>query len=300
MKLKQSELLLGTYWTGWYRWFGWSICLGILPLLGTLRAATDAEFAFATIALLPVLVISWFEGRYLGLLIAFLASAMWATGDLASDRQFGALWVPLANAVTRFITYALIVLLAAQVHRQIVREHEDAARDPLTGLQNRRAFLRDGATEIERATRYEHPLAIVFLDLDDFKQLNDTRGHDAGDAALKATGVALLGAMRASDRVARLGGDEFVALLPEIEYNAAIDAGHKLADRIKKVLRDFQPVGVSIGVAWFGKADRSFPEMLKVADELMYQAKENGKGTLLSRRVSDPPAPESESHGMHA
>ena len=266
----------------------------MLLVLGALRAATDAEFAFASLAVLPVLVIAWIGGKRNGLFAAFLAAAMWAVGDIASGRQFSALWIPWANAVTRLMTYSLVALLAAQLRTQLEREHEHATQDALTGVQNRRAFLEAGGVEVERAARYAHPLAVVFLDLDDFKQLNDTKGHDAGDAALRTTASALRDVLRSSDRVARLGGDEFAVLLPEIEYDAAVETGQKISVAVNSALRDFPPVKGSIGVAWFGEVDRPFPAMLKAADEVMYEAKESGKDDMRSRSITAMNTPISE------
>lgn len=184
------------------------------------------------------------------------------------------------------MTYSLVALLAAQARLQFERERQNATQDALTGLQNRRAFLEIGASEVERSKRYAHPLAVVFLDLDDFKQLNDTKGHDAGDVALRATAGALLGALRSVDRVARLGGDEFAVLLPEIRYDAAVEAGRKISIAVNNALGDFPPVRASIGVAWFEEVDRAFPAMLKAADELMYEAKESGKHDTRLRRFA--------------
>lgn len=195
-KVKITNFLLGTFWTGWRRWAAWSICVSAIFLLGELRTVTDADFTFASLAILPVLVIAWIGGKRNGLLVAFLAAAMWTMADMVSERQFSTQWIQWTNAVTRLITYSLVALLAAQVRLQFEREHEHATRDVLTGLTNRRAFLEEGAAEVERSKRYAHPLAVIFLDLDDFKQLNDTKGHDAGDAALRATARALLGALR--------------------------------------------------------------------------------------------------------
>ena len=285
-RLTTSEFFLGTYWTGWRRWAAWSICAAAAFLLGALRTATDAEYAFASLVLLPVLIIAWFGGRRNGLSMAFLAAAMWAAGDLASERQFGAQWIPWANAITRLVTYGLVALLAAQVRLQLDREHQRATRDALTGLQNRRAFLEAGASEVDRSRRYQHPLAVIFLDLDDFKQLNDTRGHDAGDAALRATADALRAALRSSDQVARLGGDEFAVLLPETGYEAAVETGRKIFAAVSSALGEFPPVRASIGVAWFAHADRSFPAMLNAADELMYEVKHSGKNEMRPRRVA--------------
>lgn len=282
-KIKISNFLLDTFWIGWHRWAAWLICISVIFLLGALRTATDADFTFASLAILPVLVIAWIGGKTNGLFVAFLAAAMWTVADIASERQFSTQWIPWANAITRLMTYSLVVLLAAQVRLQFKREHIHATRDALTGLLNRRVFLEAGASEVERAKHDAHSLTVIFLDLDNFKQLNDTKGHDAGDAALRASAKALLGALPSADRVARLGGDEFAVLFSEIGYDAAVETGQKISIAVNTALEDFPPVKGSIGVAWFGVADRLFPAMLKAADELMYEVKESGKDGMQSR-----------------
>jgi diguanylate cyclase (GGDEF)-like protein len=224
--------------------------------------------------------------------MAFLAAAMRGIGDLTSERQFSAPWIPWANVVTRFFTYTLVAFLAAQVRLQFEAEYERATHDPLTGLQNRRAFLQAGAEEVARSTRYSHSIAVIFLDLDEFKKLNDTRGHDSGDEALRRAAEALLSALRTSDRIARLGGDEFAVLLPEIGYDAALEAGRKAHAAMNTALERYPPVTVSAGVAWFESTDRLFPEMVKAADELMYEVKKSGKARMLSRRIAGKTEPD--------
>ena len=283
---RTSDFLFASYWFGWRRWAVWSVCICSVILLGALRTATDAELAFASFVLFPVLVIAWIGGQWNGLFMAFLGAVMWCMTDIVTERQFSSFWLPWANAATRFVTYALVAVLAAKVRLQLESENKHATSDALTGLKNRRAFLMAGEAEVERSKRYHHSLAVVFLDLDNFKQLNDTRGHDAGDAALQATAKALLGALRSSDRIARLGGDEFAILLREVGYDEAVEAGSKIFIAINIALRKFPPVTGSIGVAWFGKIDREFHEMLKTADELMYEVKADGKSNVRSRRVT--------------
>lgn len=290
----RTALLFGSFWTGWRRWAGWSVCVSALLLLSVLRIETDAEFAFASFALLPVLVIAWMEGQRSGLVVALLAAAIWTVGGIVAGRQFSAPWIPWVNAITRIATYSLVAILAAQVRWHLDQEREQAAQDPLTGLENRRRFLEAGAAEVERLKRYGHPLAVIFLDLDDFKQLNDAMGHAAGDMALRATACALLGSLRSCDHVARLGGDEFAVLLPEIGYDAAVETGRKISIAVNGSLRGFPPVRGSIGVAWFRDADRLFPEMLQAADGLMYEVKANGRDAVRSRRFGSGSAPDSE------
>lgn len=285
-KVKTTNFLLGTVWTGWRRWVAWSICVSAIFLIGALRTATDADFTFASLVMLPVLVIAWIGGKRNGLIVAFLATAMWTVADIVAERQFTTQWIPWANAVTRFMIYSLVALLAAQVRLQFEREHVLATRDALTGLQNRRAFLESGVAEVERSKRYAHPLTVIFLDLDDFKQLNDAKGHAAGDAALRATAKALLSALRSSDRVGRMGGDEFAVLLPEVGYDAALETGRKISIATNKALKDYPPVKISIGIAWFEAADCLFPAMLKAADKLMYEVKESGKNDMRVQRFA--------------
>ncbi|MEQ1517692.1 MAG: GGDEF domain-containing protein [Usitatibacteraceae bacterium] len=247
--------------------------MAIIVLLGAIRAATDAAFTFASLALLPVLLIAWVGGRAHGVFVAFLAALMWAIGDFVAERQFSAPWIPWANTATRFLTYALVAVLAAQVRVLLQREREHATLDSLTGLKNRRAFLEAGASELDRLRRYRRPVAIIFLDLDDFKAINDTKGHDVGDSALRAAANALSATLRGSDLVGRLGGDEFAVLLPEIGYEEAIAAGLKTSEALNASLRDYPPVQNSTGIAWFEEVDHDLAAMLEEADKLMYLAK---------------------------
>lgn len=288
-KSRWLSFLLTPYWHGWHRWVAWIICTCAIFSLGVLRVATDAEFSFATLALIPVLLIAWLGGRTNGQLIAFLAAAMWAVSDIISARQFSAAWIPWANSVTRWMTYSLVALLAAKVHEQYDKEHEHATRDVLTGLLNRRAFLDVGTLEVERLKRYSHPAGVVFLDLDNFKQLNDAQGHNAGDAALQEVAETLKNMLRTTDLVARLGGDEFAVLLPEIGFDAAVDTANKLLLTAHKALQKFPPVKLSIGLAWYEEINQSFPAMLEAADKLMYAAKENGKGNVRAQRIIPQP-----------
>ena len=264
----------------------WPLNLAVLALLGSLRLATEAEYYFASLAILPVMAMAWVYGRKDGLVLSFLAAAMWVISDLASERDFVYAWLPWAAALTRFITYGLVAVLVAEMRTLLAHEREEAMHDGLTGLLNRRAFLELGDVESMRSLRYDHSLAIVFIDLDNFKQLNDTRGHLAGDAALRATAHALHTKLRLSDSVARLGGDEFAIALPEIAYDAAVDAGRKIATAIGAALTAFPPVTASVGVAWFDRACPRFDSMVAAADKLMYEAKRRGKGDFVARRLT--------------
>jgi diguanylate cyclase (GGDEF)-like protein len=274
-------------------WFVGIVAVGALWIV---RVSTGAEYLFASIAILPVIAVSWFAGPLAGYTLSALAAAMWVGADLVSDRISGGSWIPLVNALTQLATYSLTAFLASQIGVLLAREQEMASHDALTGLLNRRAFFEVGAAEARRMMRYGHPLAIVFLDLDEFKLLNDTRGHETGDRALVEVAGRMRDALRETDHLARLGGDEFAVLLPEISYSAAIDTGDKLAASIKDALRDFPPVGASVGIAWFDQM-AEFPDMIAAADGLMYEVKQRGKHGIKVRAFPPQASPDPEHPG---
>jgi diguanylate cyclase (GGDEF)-like protein len=262
------------------RWIAWPTAIGVLVLLASIRVTSKADFAVTSLALIPVLLVTWVIGRSQGLLVAVLATATWFCADVFADVSDLGSWVPWANAAVRLATYSLLAVLAAKVSQLLEWERESATRDELTGLANRRNFLRAGEFEVQRSRRYAHPVAIVFLDLDQFKGLNDSQGHAAGDAALRTTAQALLGVARTTDCVARLGGDEFAVLLPEVDREAARDAATRMSAAVDGALESaFPGVSASVGVAWFGNPAPPIAEMIKTADSLMYESKRHRRRT---------------------
>jgi diguanylate cyclase (GGDEF)-like protein len=145
--------------------------------------------------------------------------------------------------------------------------------DPLTGLPNRTLFFDRLAQALLRVGRSRSCVAVMFLDLDGFKQVNDTRGHAAGDALLVEAGGALLGALRGGDTAARIGGDEFVVLCEDVEDEAE-------ARTIAERLRDSLPSPASIGVALVGDRGADPEHVVRDADGAMYAVKAAGGGAI--------------------
>ena len=164
------------------------------------------------------------------------------------------------------------------------RELEQLSRtDSLTGLHNRRAFLDELARELSRARRQQRPLAALYLDVDDFKALNDRDGHGRGDEALAAVAAALTGTLREIDVAARLGGDEFCVLLPDTDLRQAAAVAARLRERV----RTTSPVTVSIGVAALRDADYADPDgLIGRADAAMYRDKRRRRDGVADRRAS--------------
>lgn len=172
----------------------------------------------------------------------------------------------------------------ARLHAELDRLNVLARHDPLTGALNRRGLDESINREVSKVRRMGTVLSVAMLDIDDFKRLNDTQGHAAGDAALRHLAVVARQVLRPQDTVARYGGEEFVLLLPDTSQERGLDAVNRLRGEL--VLRPFfngnEPVAVtfSAGVAQL-TADEGGMEAIERADAAMYRAKQAGKDRVL-------------------
>ncbi len=221
--------------------------------------------------------------RYLAAVVVFFVLGILAIslGRLAGLQTIYVEHLGLLAVTVEVLLLALVLARQfSQLRMQFERAYVHATQDALTGLQNRRGFVEAGNSEVERSKRYGHSLSVIYLDLDNFKQLNDTRGHDIGDAALRAIARALRSVLRSNDLLARLGGDEFAMMLPEIGREAASEVGRKIFIAVNDALQEFPPVTASIGVIGFTKVTWTFSGIMKEADELMYEVKNTGKNDV--------------------
>jgi len=168
---------------------------------------------------------------------------------------------------------------------------DQSVRDPLTGLFNRRFMEESLEREMQRAVRKNHPVSILFADLDNFKRFNDTFGHDAGDYVLKIVADLFRKSVRADDVVCRYGGEEFGFILPESSSENAVIRANELREATKKMEMGYQnsslgTLTLSIGVATFPEHGETVEELLKTADKCLYTAKSAGRDqvSLATRR----------------
>jgi diguanylate cyclase (GGDEF)-like protein len=178
-------------------------------------------------------------------------------------------------------TSVALVLMLGALRARLEAEELLARTDALTQIANRRAFFEAAALEIERTRRTGRPITLAYVDIDDFKDVNDQRGHAEGDALLVEVARTIRSETRVIDAVARLGGDEFGLLLPETDATDA-DA---LISRLRVTLlaamaRRGWVVGFSIGAATFLAPPASIDDMMARADALMYAAKREEKGSI--------------------
>lgn len=176
----------------------------------------------------------------------------------------------------------LIRDLLAELDTEVSRLALDAVTDPLTGVHNRRFFDLRLAQEVERIRRYGGQMALVVLDLDDFKEYNDRHGHRRGDEMLTAVAQILARDVREPDVVCRYGGEEFALILPETSEEGAIRLVLRLRDRMREHLGD--QLTFSAGVALFPRDAKGSHELLDAADRALYQAKAAGKAAVATTR----------------
>jgi diguanylate cyclase (GGDEF)-like protein len=178
-----------------------------------------------------------------------------------------------------------VIATSTQHEKDVTALRHLAETDALSGLLNRRGFslLADDAFNLYR--RYERPLAVLILDIDFFKAVNDTYGHAAGDAVIRTIGAALMKTLRASDKVARLGGEEFVVLVHEVDASGIITVAQNLRRVVEALTIDHQEhrisVTVSVGGALARHSDGDVQEVLERADAALYMAKAAGRNRVV-------------------
>lgn len=194
-----------------------------------------------------------------------------------------------------FTSAATVVVVAgfAVYHRLLVRRlRGEAATDPLSGCFNRREGLKRLQSELERASRYGRPLTLISVDVDMFKRINDTFGHPAGDAVIKAVAATLHSASRKVDSVIRAGGEEFWVLLPETPLAQASLYAERLRAKLDQrmiVGGDLIRVTASLGVAALGR-EESLERLISRADGALYAAKHAGRNRVYVAEPAPPAA----------
>ncbi|HEX9108983.1 MAG TPA: GGDEF domain-containing protein [Longimicrobiales bacterium] len=185
------------------------------------------------------------------------------------------------SAVKTVLPYAELFLKQVVAYGEV---HAASRHDPLTGLANRRFFEERLAAEARRCDRYGRPLAVVMVDIDHFKRVNDTHGHDGGDAVLRALGDLLATSLRETDLPARLGGEEFVLLLPETPLDAAAETAERLRARVEALAIPWRggtiPITASFGVSAAPECVPTSAALLESADAALYASKEAGRNRV--------------------
>ena len=250
-------------------------------LVGILNHIAGPQLSSTMFYLIPIALATWFTKRSIGLILSALSTLTWLIVDLTSGASYSSSDIPYWNGVARFSSFLILTFVLSALKSTLRQEKEYSRTDFLTGIRNRRYFMELVNMEINRACRYEHPFTMVCIDLDNFKTVNDRFGHSTGDILLRLVAHAIQENIRVTDTVARLGGDEFAILLPETGRNVA----EVIMQKVQKISLDIMqdhgwPVTLSIGVVTFKSPPSTVDETLRISDQLMYDAKSNGKNRI--------------------
>lgn len=254
--------------------------LALVALIGTMDQLTGSEVSLKVFYLLPIVFVTWYARQWAGYFFCVLCAMVSVLIDYAGHSYNSAL-IPVLNLAGRLGFYLLSSYVLGRLKTSLNNEKALARTDGLTGLLNARAFTDLSRHLIELAARYNHPAVLAYIDIDDFKAVNDTLGHSEGDRVLETVANTLTRCVRATDVVGRLGGDEFAVFLPETDYAGAQQLFGKIREELPRdSAGGGRQVGFSIGVAVFSRVPSTIDEALKIADQLMYRVKKAGKNNM--------------------
>jgi diguanylate cyclase (GGDEF)-like protein len=241
---------------------------------------TPPDVKLGLLYLVPVLLVTWYEGIWVGVLFTVVAMALRMVIELEQQPA-----VSVGVSLLNQLSFAVVAGVAMLAYRRLRRSQEELARlatqDQLTTVLNARAFADRLTQELERNRRYPRALSLLYLDLDNFKVINDSHGHQTGDAVLRLVADAMRTSVRQADVVGRLGGDEFAVLMPETDALLADAAAKRLAASLRTVFKGTPSVTASIGVVSCTATDANTDDLLRRADQAMYDAKRLGKDRVV-------------------
>ena len=266
---------------------GWrGLLLGVggailVATIGFLDYFTGRDLSFAIFYLIPIALGAWFGGFAQGILISMACALSWQIVDAAKGSNASPL-IHLWNGTARFGVFVVTSSLLSRLRLSLYLEKKLARSDPLTGAANGRTFYEGVAIGVERALRGEMPVTLAYIDLDNFKWLNDKLGHIAGDEALCDLVHSVHQDIRVTDLFARLGGDEFALLLPECNKDDARTLLKRIRENFLEIMASKRwPVTLSIGAMTFTRPSRDVDAMVRAVDDLMYRAKKGGKNRIV-------------------
>ena len=253
-----------------------------LTIFGLLEFYSGYKLSLFIFFALPVVLVTWYSSRKLGYLFCLLATLTWLLAVRMSGNAYNHGWIFYWNGGIRLAFFLIVARGVSDV--KILMRHQTrlAHVDGLTGCLNAYAFHEKCDTLLRLSYRLKQPISLGFIDLDNFKTINDTKGHSEGNRVLKAVAESMMKSVRSTDFVARMGGDEFAILLPNTDTEKAKVVFSHLRNQLDADVQcDWEnSLGYSIGVVTIFNRLISTDEALKLADTLMYQVKKGGKNRV--------------------
>ncbi len=265
-----------------------TIALVGVALIGVPDYLFGSEISLAVFYLGPVGIATWWGGREIGVSTAVISSLAALADDLAAGHFQIHPGILAWNAFLHLGFMLIVAQLLSSLRGHVESAEELARSDSLTGLFNRRAFLENLRLHLSLAARDGKPTTLAYIDIDDFKLINDRAGHEAGDRVLRRIATALQASTRRTDVVARLGGDEFALLIVGADQIVAVGVIAKLRHALGAVIDPSgKSVACSIGCVTFASPPPDAKDALRAADALMYQVKRRGKNAVAFEACCD-------------
>lgn len=253
----------------------------LIGMIGFIDYLTGYEFAFSVFYILPIYLVTWVTNQQFGYAASITSATVWLVADIATGHPYSHPLIPIWNTLIRLIFFVIITFLLSSLRSSLQREKELSHTDYLTTAANSRHFYEIAQMEINRFQRHQHPFTIAYIDVDNFKTMNDQFGHAKGDQVLQTVVSFVKKKTRKTDVVARLGGDEFALFFPETDQESARIIFTKIHSALSEEMqKNNWSITFSIGVLTCRIAPDTIDELVKMADELMYSAKSDGKNTI--------------------
>ncbi len=253
-----------------------------------IRYITGPAFQIEQFYLIPIIIVTWYVNKEVGIIIAAISVSLWIVFDHLTMQTLASGIAPGLNEIFRLIIFMFIIFLIERSKYYIMRLTELSGTDLLTKVYNRRGFIKLADLELERSRRYNHSFSLLYIDLDNFKKVNDTFGHHTGDELLVRASEIFDNQTRSIDIVGRMGGDEFCILLPETNKDESKIVYDKLNYAIMKLMNDNKwPVSMSVGIVDFTEKPATVNIMIAEADALMYEVKNSGKNGLILKTYTN-------------
>lgn len=254
------------------------LILLLILIFGWLDLFTGYEYSFSVFYLLPVSIAAWFDHKSILILTIILSGATWFYADVSSGHLYANSLAPYWNIFVRFVFFSIVALLVLKVRRDFAAMTIMAMQDSLTSLSNTRAFNLEYQLIRQKKSNDDHKIAVAIIDLDCFKNVNDSYGHSQGDVVLVEFSKLLKETSRKTDIVARLGGDEFVVILKNTDMHSIQNYEKRLRSSFEQSkLKQKFGVDFSMGVGIFNDLPENLDDATHLADQLMYQSKQAGK-----------------------
>lgn len=242
---------------------------------------TGTEIRVYPFYFIPVTLAASFISFRFAIFTSIFCTLLWFTSNFYAGMVFSNKWFWAWNCIANFISLLFVSYLVSNLKTYKDQQEKHAIFDSLTGLLNRRAFNDKGSIILELCRRLSMPVTIAFIDLDNFKFVNDNFGHKKGDEVILNISNIIKSNLRASDILCRLGGDEFVAMLP----NTAIEGANSVLERIRhkvecEMQKESLEVRCSIGAEVFYTIPNNTDDLINSADKIMYSVKNSGKNRV--------------------